>query len=309
MTKIGAMLKIVLSVALFCVVAIAVQAQEVKKPRLYVEYFTEANGVSKADGDKVRQAVIDALSKTKRFELVDRDVESSLKKEEERRSDEKAMGDEKARTQTMSAAAHDYILSGNVLGCSVKSEQKDGKTMYTCVLNYSVTLTEVTTSTTVATKAFDHSPSGIGGTVGKLLDMSDSKEKAIASAVNMISSDIQDFLIKEFPLEGTVIPLDYEVKKDKLVKCYIDLGAEHGVKKGDYFSVLSPSVRAGRTTYSEVGRLRVEEVVDGTMSQCKVVQGDKRVFAAMESFQALDEAAQKKQALKIKSTVALLLSF
>ena len=294
--------------ALLCVVVIAAKAQEVKKPRMYVERFTAANGGGDANSDKVRQTVMAALNKTKRFELVDQDAESSMKQEEKRRTDEKAMSDEKARTQTISAAAHDYLLSGNVLACSVKSQQKDGKTMYSCVLNYSVTVTEVATSTTVATATFDHSPSGVGGTLGKILDLSDSQEKAIASATNMIASDIEDFLIKEFPLEGTVIPMDYEVKKDKLVKCYIDLGVDHGVKKGDYFSVLVPSVRAGRTTYSEVGRVKVEEVVDGTMSQCKVVQGDKKIFTAMEAFQALDEATQKKQPLKVKATVAPLFS-
>ncbi|BEI56765.1 hypothetical protein GCM10007041_31720 [Butyricimonas faecihominis] len=294
--------------ALLCVAVIAVKAQEVKKPRMYVEYFTEADGVEEANSDKVRQAVMAALNKTKRFELVDQDAEYSMKKEEERRTDEKAMSDEKSRTQTITAAGHDYILGGNVLACSVKSEQKDGKTMYSCVLNYSVTVTEVATSTTVASATFDHSPSGIGGTVGKLLDLSDSKDKAIASAVNMIASDIENFLIKEFPLESTIVPMDYEVKKDKLVKCYINLGSDHGVKKGDYFSVLAPSVRAGRTTYSEIGKMKVEEVVDGTMSQCKVVQGDKKIFTAMEAFQALDEAAQKQQPLKVKATIAPLFS-
>ena len=300
--------RIITIMALLCVAVIAVKAQEVKKPRMYVEYFTEADGVEEANSDKVRQAVMAALNKTKRFELVDQDAEYSIKKEEERRTDEKAMSDEKSRTQTITAAGHDYILGGNVLACSVKSEQKDGKTMYSCVLNYSVTVTEVATSTTVASATFDHSPSGIGGTVGKLLDLSDSKDKAIASAVNMIASDIENFLIKEFPLESTIVPMDYEVKKDKLVKCYINLGSDHGVKKGDYFSVLAPSVRAGRTTYSEIGKMKVEEVVDGTMSQCKVVQGDKKIFTAMEAFQALDEAAQKQQPLKVKATIAPLFS-
>ena len=300
--------RIITIMALLCVAVIAVKAQEVKKPRMYVEYFTEADGVEEANSDKVRQAVMAALNKTKRFELVDQDAEYSMKKEEARRTDEKAMSDEKSRTQTITAAGHDYILGGNVLACSVKSEQKDGKTMYSCVLNYSVTVTEVATSTTVASATFDHSPSGIGGTVGKLLDLSDSKDKAIASAVNMIASDIENFLIKEFPLESTIVPMDYEVKKDKLVKCYINLGSDHGVKKGDYFSVLAPSVRAGRTTYSEIGKMKVEEVVDGTMSQCKVVQGDKKIFTAMEAFQALDEAAQKQQPLKVKATIAPLFS-
>ena len=55
-------------------------------------------------------------------------------------------------------------------------------------------------------------------------------------------------------------------------------------------------------------KMKVEEVVDGTMSQCKVVQGDKKIFTAMEAFQALDEAAQKQQPLKVKATIAPLFS-
>ena len=141
-------------------------------------------------GQSTRSKKTAALNKTKRFELVDQDAESSMKQEEKRRTDEKAMSDEKARTQTISAAAHDYLLSANVLACSVKSQQQDGKTMYSCVLKYSVTVTEVATSTTVATATFDHSPSGVGGTLGKILDLSDSQEKAISSATNMIASDI-----------------------------------------------------------------------------------------------------------------------
>ena len=113
--------RIITCVVLLCVAMIVVKAQEAKKPRMYVEHFTEANGVSESDSDKIRHAVMAALNKTKRFELVDQDAEHSMKKEGERRSDEKALSDEKARTQTITAAAHDYILNGNVLACSVKS--------------------------------------------------------------------------------------------------------------------------------------------------------------------------------------------
>ena len=99
--------RIITIMALLCVAVIAAKAQEVKKPRMYVEYFTEADGVEEANSDKVRQAVMAALNKTKRFELVDQDAEYSMKKEEERRTDEKAMSDEKSRTQTITAAGHD----------------------------------------------------------------------------------------------------------------------------------------------------------------------------------------------------------
>ena len=40
----------------------------------------------------------------------------------------------------------------------------------------------------------------------------------------------------------------------------------------------------------------------------EIVQGDKKIFTAMEAFQALDEAAQKQQPLKVKATIAPLFS-
>ena len=43
--------RIITCVVLLCVAMIVVKAQEAKKPRMYVEHFTEANGVSESDSD------------------------------------------------------------------------------------------------------------------------------------------------------------------------------------------------------------------------------------------------------------------
>ena len=61
-------------------------------------------------------------------------------------------------------------------------------------------------------------------------------------------------------------------------------------------------------TNEEAAEVAEEIMEDGTMSQCKIVQGDKKIFTAMEAFQALDEASQNQQALKVKATVAPLFS-
>lgn len=299
------MKKIMLGMAMLFAVSLSTQAQsQVKKPRLMVDYFLEADGVSEANSDKVREAVMSALANSQRFELVDRAAKISVNQELERRTDESAMADEKARTEVTSDAAYDYIMEGNITACSVKEEVKDGKKRYSCQLNYSVTVTAVATTTTVATKAFSHAPVALGGFVGKLLESSDTPDKAIASAISLVASDMDNFILENFPLTGTVIPLDFETKKDKLVTCYIDLGSDHGVKEGDFFEISVPTYRAGRTTYKSVGRLKVTEVVDGTMSMCKVTKGEKQALIAINAVVELDEAEQKKQALQVKSIVA-----
>ena len=296
--------KLVVMASLLLIAGVSMQAQEVKKPRLLIDFFMEGDNVKEENSDKVRHAVMDAVNKSKRFEVVDIVATFAVAREAQRRSGEEAMSDEKARTEIISNGAYDYILKGEVTACSIKEETKDGKKSYQCVLNYSVTVTEVATTTTVATKAFDHSPSGLGGTLGKFLDNSSSADGAVSSAVNMIESDITDFLIEEFPLTGEVIPMDYEVKKDKVTALYIALGSDHGVKEGDFFAVSVPKTRAGRTTYSEVGRVKVTEVVDGTMAFCKVTKGDKQLLVELQALAELSEEEQQKNPLKVKGIKA-----
>ena len=176
---------------------------------------------------------------------------------------------------------------------------EDGSKLYNCILSYSLTVAEVATSTTVATEKFD-SKSGIF--TGSITSAS-SPEQAIANEVGRIEKAMERFVVNNFPIEGILVPSDYEVKKDKLVTCYIDLGSEQGVKVGDLFIVKAPKVVLGNVTYNEIGRLKVSEVVAGSISQCKVTTGPKEIFMAIENYLALDEASQKTQPVKVQAMV------
>ena len=282
-----------------------------QKSRMYVKEFTKVEGVSDDDFQKVRAAVISALNESQRFELLDATTLSSIAEEEARRQSESAIHDETARTEMLQTKANNYILDGVVTACTVKSNAKDGKTAFTCVLTYSVTVTDVANNATVATKKFDHSPTGLGGTLGKILDESTSEEGAKTSAVNSIKSDIVNFLIEEFPLVGSIYGEDFATnkKKDKLTHCYIDLGSDVGVKIGDYFLIYEEVTKVGRTIKNEIGRLKVIEVEDD-IANCKVTKGEKEVMKAMGRYlenKVADEANAKP--LKFKSTEAPLLAF
>ncbi len=268
------------------------------KPRMFVESFTYGSNVPRDLAEHIRQKVMTGLATSQRFDLVDETTETSMSMEEQRRLDEKAMADDKTRNQTLSAAGHDYIFSGNVLKYSINETSVEGKRYYTCTISYSVTVTDVLTSTTVASKAFEHSARTL------LFSGYDTKDAAVNASANLAEGDMKDFLVSEFPLEGVFIPLDYEVKKDKLVTCYIELGSAVGVKVDDTFSVLVPTVRAGRTAYNEIGRIKVTEVVDGTLSFCKVVKEGKELYTALNAYLSLDERTREKQPIKVKSCLS-----
>ncbi len=254
----------------------AQETKEVKKPKVFVQYFMEANHVSEDFSDLVRQAVIDGLNKTQRFEIVDQEAIISNEVE----TDE----------------VQNYTIKGDVLACTVTEKIRDGKREYFCDMSYSISVIYPVTSTTVATKKFDRTGGGL------LFSGAETADKARLNSLTLIASDMKDFLINEFPLEGNMVMMDYEVKKDKMITCYIGLGSGLGVKEGDYFVLMVPTVRAGRATYSELGKLKVTEVIDETLSFCKVTSKSKEIFAAVNAYLALDEETQKKQPIKVKST-------
>lgn len=290
------MKKFLLSAAIIFAACMSLNAQDVKKPRLLVRYFFSSETVSADHAELVRKAVVDALNKSTRFELVDADTKSVAQIEGEDRKDESAMADEKSRQGMISSTANDLIISGDVFSCSVKEEVLESSVYYSCSLIYSVTVTDPATTTTVASKKFEHTPNMLND----LTNTAATPDEAISDAIKKIADDIKRFLSEDMPLEGTIFPMDYEVKKDKLVACYIDLGSGLGVKKGDLFTILQPQSRLGKVIYQEIGTLEVDNVVDATVSLCKVTKGEKELKVAMDSFIQLSEEQQQKNPFKIK---------
>lgn len=295
------------ALVLFAIIA-NINSTYAQKPRMYVKEFTKANAVSGDDYNKVRAAVISALNLTERFELLDAATISSIAEEEERRQSESAMHDETARNEQKVTKANNYILDGTVTACTVKSNSKDGKTAFTCVLTYSLTVTDYASNTTVASKKFDHSPTGLGGALGKLLDESTSAEGAKTSAINSIKTDIENFLIEEFPLRGEIYAEDFVTKKDKVTHCYINLGSNVGVKNGDWFAIYEVQTKVGKTIEKEIGRLKVTEA-DEEISNCKVTKGEKEVKKALDRYFENIENDPDTKLLRIKSIPEPLLAF
>lgn len=300
---------LILTIALVCSFGM-LPAQESGKSRMYINKFTKSDDVSNDDLEKVRAAVISAVNKTERFEILDSSSEESITDEESRRSTEAAMHDETARTEAIMVKANNYVMDGVLTACTTKSNSKDGKNSFTCVLTYSITITDIANNTTVATAKFDHSPTGLGGFMGKVLDESSTAEGAKTNAINSIEYDIANFFIEKFPLVGTIYGEDFEVKKDKLEKCYINIGSSVGVKVGDYFKIYEVQTKVGKEIEKELGLLKVIEIVDSEIALCKVTKGSKNVKLAMDRYLenlSLDE--NKAKPLTVKSTPEPLFAF
>lgn len=287
--------------AIICATTIQAQAQEqeVKKPRLLIEAFGNTEGLSKDLCDRFRMNVISAINATERFEVMDAKTQELLDEEAARRTSESAMADQTARTEGIVTKANNYILRGALLSCATQSTVVDGKTRYTYQMEYSLTLTDASNSKEVFSKTIQDGSIGtqslVGGTGGKLLNTLGTcatAEKALEKAMD-VAYKIEGLIIEHLPLKGEMLTDDITEKAGKngknarMENCYINLGSGLGAKVDDNFAIMAAEVRAGRTIYQEVGRLKIIEVVDPTLSHCKITTGGKLVLEKMNAYKAM----------------------
>ncbi len=287
--------KILMFTALFAVCAMT-QAQ---KQRINVKSFTGSESVSAENVEKVRAAVISAVNASGRFALLDDAAWAAIEEEIARGSSEEAINDPEARKRLIAIKANNYLMTGNIASLEIKEEAKDGKKFYTAALNYSVSVTDIVKNETVATESFSHGTSNLsvgGGAIEKLsssLLSNDTPEKAINEVLTTIESDIKKFFEEKFPLMATIYGEDFEIKKDKLVQCYISLGSSAGVFNGQMFDIYEIKMKVGKETKTKIGSLKITQA-DEDIALGKVTDSAKEVKLAMDRYlenKAADENA------------------
>ena len=93
-----------------------------------------------------------------------------------------------------------------------------------------------------------------------------------------------DMIENVFPLNGTLIELDYTEKKGKMKTCYVSLGSAHGVAEGTFLDVKSVVNKAGREVYEDIGVLKIEKILAEDLSECSVVSNGKELLEAIKQY-------------------------
>jgi hypothetical protein len=109
-----------------------------------------------------------------------------------------------------------------------------------------------------------------------------SQEKAINKALAVITKDIDSYLEHLYPLYAQIEEAG-EAKKDKQKELYINVGSAFGVQKGDEFNVQSIKTIGTKEAHSEIGRVKVTEVMGDDISLCKVTKGGDKIKAALDA--------------------------
>ncbi len=274
MKRIG-MKRIGVNVLFLLFFALFVNAQDSKyrKPVVVVNYFNKSSEISSGDCELARNAVLASLSKYPRLRVVDVETESSIDEETKRRLKEAALADELARSGQMKQLGADYILEGHIskLGTQREKDSK-GNITYDGSMAYTIKIV----STEDGTVAFSNNYTA---SVGSRKTEAEAKTEALKKA----GVDC-DLIESVFPLNGTLIEVDYTEKKGKMKTCYVSLGSLHGVEEGMFLDAKSVTNIAGRTVYEEVGVLKIEKVLAEDLSECSVVSKGKELLEAVKEY-------------------------
>ena len=112
-------------------------------------------------------------------------------------------------------------------------------------------------------------------------------DEALMDAVKVSgSSRLNNFIINAFPVGGSIVALgDADSKKAKTV--YVDLGSNDGISTGQKLEVYALVDIAGQQSRKLLGELKIEEVMGGNRSLCKVTKNGEQILQEINNGGAL----------------------
>lgn len=249
-----------------------------QKPVVVVDYFTTASCTA-AGVSALRSQVIAGLSETNRVNLIDVETEASLTLEVGRRASELALEDQTARMGQMRVLGANYLISGVVskMGADKKT-MEDGKVYYNGNVVYSLKVVNAEDGTLIGAETYTYAD--LTGATGS------TPEEATVNTLKKAQRSMKVFVSKYFKVEGTVVEMG-EMKGGKPKNCYISLGSEDGIEKGQRCEVFAVKRIAGREARTMVGVVVVDEVVAEDLADCKFVSGAKEIVDAFQAGQEL----------------------
>ena len=262
---------------LFCFVnSLIGYSQTAIKPVLGVAEFTsEVN--SKYSG-AVAEKVVQIVTNTKRFTVVDRTSYDKVKAELEFQKSEAFLDSKNTVKQDVALAAQNMIV-GNILKMSVYAmKNTDGSVNgYKSSVAFTLKVNEVETGKTTEAESFqtDVSPLML------------SPESAVNEALKSIEPELTAYFIKTFPLT-TKISKILTIKKESASTVLIAGGKEFGFKEGDKLIVEKNEMIDGKPYPSQIGELKIIKVAGDDFSECTVSDGGKEILARFNSAEKLN---------------------
>ena len=240
------------------------QQNKDKRRIVAVEKFVSETP-TKYDG-AITEKVIEIITKSKRFNVVDRTNLDLIKKEQALQKTEEFFDGNRVQQGAMIGA--DYQVIGNIRMLNIIRLTSGGDfTGYKATLSFNLKI--VNTATSQSTEAHSFESKGASSQL--------TPERAVDEAIRTLEESMTNYFQEEFPVILTINRILKE-DGDEAEIVLITGGKAHGLKEGDEFMVKSVELIDGSPYYQDAGKLELIKVSGDNFSECEVDKGGKLIM-------------------------------
>lgn len=205
----------------------------------------------------VTEKVVEMLTNTKRFRVVDRTSSDKVKEELELQKSE-AFLDSKNTVEQGASLAAEKIITGHITKIPVYAIKNSiGEiTGYKASVAFQMKIVDVASGISSDATSFE----------GKASDLMLSAESAVQFAMNSIQNEINQYFLMNFPIKGKILKI-LNSENPKLTKVLLNIGKNAGIKVGDLLNVESIEVIDGQNYPTKIGIIEIENLAGENFSE------------------------------------------
>lgn len=208
----------------------------------------------------ITENVVEMLTNSHRFRVVDRTSIDKIQAELELQKSEAFIDSKNTVTQGVAVAAQ-KMITGHITKIPVYAIKNGNGTIkgYRASVAFQMKIVDVETGLSTEATSFQ----------GKTGELMLSPESAVNSAMASIKNDLENYFRVNFPLTAKIVKI-LDSKNAVATKVLLAAGASQGVNIGDKFDVEYIELLAGQPYLSPIGIITVIKVSGDYFCECKV---------------------------------------
>lgn len=261
---------------LFCIVNSQFgYSQSDLRPVIGIAEFTKE--VDSKYANAVAEKVVQVVTNTKRFIVVDRTSYDKIQKELEFQKSE-AFLDSKNTVKQDAALAAQFMIVGHIVKMSVYAMKNSDGTVngYKASVAFTIKVNDVESGKTTEAESFQTEVSPL------ML----SPESGVNEALKSIEPSLTTYFIKTFPLTTKICKI-ITTKKEAASTVLIAGGQSFGFTIGDKLKVEKNEIIDGKPYPSQIGELKITKLAGDDFSECTVSNGGKEILLRFNAAEKL----------------------
>lgn len=264
-------------IVFFCFVnSLLGYSQADSKPVIGVAEFTKE--VDSKYAGAVAEKVVQVVTNSKRFIVVDRTSYNKVKQELEFQKTEAFLDSKNTVKQDVALAAQ-YMILGHILKMSIFAmKNPDGSINgYKASSAFTLKVNEVESGKTTEAESFQTEVSPL------ML----SPESAVNEALKSVETKMTLYFTSTFPLKTKICKV-LTTKKDAALTVLIAGGKSFGFIEGNKLIVEKNEMIDGKPYPSQIGEIKIVKIAGDDFSECTVSDGGKEILARFNAAEKLN---------------------